>query len=145
MTGSAEQASVAAGETAAAAPSRLTRLAPGDAIAVDRGRPVGCIPVFGQHELVVRGLGSVLAHTPADVPILVADGASPERETELHLEQLGAGDGVRHALFYLRHERNLGFVENVNAAFAVAAPGDVVLLNSDCEVGPDWVERLRDA
>jgi GT2 family glycosyltransferase/glycosyltransferase involved in cell wall biosynthesis len=126
-------------------PRRVSHVAPGESVGVARGTPVVCIPVFGQHALFVRCLESVLARTPADVPILVADDASPDRESERYLEELALDGRVEHTVHYLRQERNLGFVGNVNAAFAVAAPGDVVLLNSDCEVGPEWVERLRAA
>jgi glycosyltransferase involved in cell wall biosynthesis len=75
------------------------------------------------------------------VPILVADDASPGDEIRVVLE---AAAGARD-LHHLRQERNVGFVENANAAFRAAAPGDVVLLNSDCEVGAEWLERLRAA
>ena len=40
---------------------------------------------------------------------------------------------------------NRGFVHTMNEAFAVAARRDVVLVNSDVVVGPDWLMRLRDA
>jgi GT2 family glycosyltransferase/glycosyltransferase involved in cell wall biosynthesis len=132
-------------ERQAAAAGRLVRVSPGDSLGLARGASAVCIPVFGQHELFARCLASVLAHTPPDVPILVADDASPDRESERHLDELAAGGGLEHTLFYLRQERNLGFVDNVNAAFALAAPADVVILNSDCEVGAEWVERLREA
>jgi GT2 family glycosyltransferase/glycosyltransferase involved in cell wall biosynthesis len=123
----------------------LIRLSSDDSVAVAREQPVVCIPVFGQHALFVRCLESVLAHTSPGVPILVADDASPDPESGRYLEQLAQQSGFEHVVYYLRQERNLGFVENVNAAFRVSAPGDVVILNSDCEVGPEWVERLRDA
>jgi GT2 family glycosyltransferase len=123
------------------APGKLTHLKPGDSIEVAREQPIVCIPLFGRHELFVRCFESVLAHTPRDVPVLVADDASPELESREYLEARGFG----HDVYYLRQERNVGFVENVNTAFDVAAPGDVVILNSDCEVGPEWVERLRAA
>ena len=110
-----------------------------------RGEVVVCIPVFGQHELFVGCVESVLAHTPADVPVLVADDASPGLDHARHLKERAAAGALRLDVYYLRQERNLGFVENVNAAFSAAAPGDVVVLNSDCEVGPEWLERLRAA
>jgi len=36
-------------------------------------------------------------------------------------------------------------VRNVQAAFDALADADVVILNSDCMVGPEWLGRLRDA
>jgi GT2 family glycosyltransferase/glycosyltransferase involved in cell wall biosynthesis len=120
--------------------SALKRLEPGSSLGTERGDVVVCIPVYGQHELVERCVASVLAHTPSDVTILVADDASPDGATKSFLE-LNSDPRIR----YLRQPRNVGFVENVNAVFAAAAPADVVILNSDCEVGPEWLERLRAA
>jgi GT2 family glycosyltransferase len=98
-----------------------------------RGEAVVCIPVFGALDLFERCLASVIEHTPADVPILVADDASPEVPVP--------HDRVEH----LRQEKNVGFVENVNAAFAATAPADVVVVNSDCIVTPGWFEGMRAA
>jgi glycosyltransferase involved in cell wall biosynthesis/GT2 family glycosyltransferase len=101
---------------------------------------VVCIPVYGRHDLVERCLGSVLEHTAHDVPILVADDASPDRETESYLEAR-----FDSRISYVRQPENVGFVVNVNTAFAMADPADVVILNSDCEVGPGWLTGLHDA
>ena len=51
---------------------------PGTRIGAQRGEVVVCIPVYGAHELFVMCLESVLAHTPATVPILICDDASPD-------------------------------------------------------------------
>ncbi len=55
------------------------------------------------------------------------------------MRQLETAEAGEHEIFYLRRERNVGFPANANGAFALAAPADVVLLNSDCEVGADWL------
>ena len=39
----------------------------------------------------------------------------------------------------MRQPRTAGFPANVNAAFAAAAPADVVVLNSDCVVAAGWL------
>lgn len=118
---------------------------PGGSIEVARGTPVVCIPVYGAHDYFATCLRSVLEHTPPETPILIADDASPDRLTERWIDELAAGSSVDHAVYYLRHSENLGFVANVNSMFSVVAPGDVVLLNSDCEVGRDWLRELRAA
>lgn len=122
-----------------------SRLREDETIEVDRGQPVVCIPVYNAHEFFVRCLRSVFEHTPLDVPILVADDASPDPRSARMLQELAASGALRHTVYYHRREQNGGFVENVNKAFAASAPGDVVLLNSDTEVGPCWVELLREA
>src|SRR5690606_10762342 len=41
--------------------------------------------------------------------------------------------------------RNLGFTATVNRGLAEARDADVVLLNADAEVGPEWLAGLRRA
>ncbi|MEA2168517.1 MAG: hypothetical protein QOF76_1817, partial [Solirubrobacteraceae bacterium] len=101
------------------------------------------IPLFGAHDLFQRCLASVLAHTPADVPVLIADDAGPDPASHALAADL-AVDGTP-PLFWLRQPENLGFVGNCNAAFAATARADVIVLNSDCEVAEGWLEGLRDA
>lgn len=104
-----------------------------------------CIPVYGAYENFVQCLRSVLEHTSPDVPILVADDASPEQRIERFVYELEAAGALAHALWYLRQRRNLGFVGNVNVAFACADPGDPVVVNSDCVVSEGWLDGLREA
>jgi GT2 family glycosyltransferase/glycosyltransferase involved in cell wall biosynthesis len=123
----------------------LHRIAQGDCLPVPRMAPVVCIPVYGAYELFVQCLRSVLAHTARDIPVLVADDASPDPRIGDFLDHLDATETVEHEVYYLRQPRNLGFVGNTNRAFEVVAPGDPVLLNSDCVVERYWLEGLRDA
>jgi glycosyltransferase involved in cell wall biosynthesis len=118
---------------------------------VDRGDVVVCIPVYGGHDYFTECLSSVLEHTPAEVPILICDDASPDERSRgwvAGLAEATADPGRapnRHTVFYLRHERNVGFPANVNGAFACASPADVIVLNSDCVVAAGWLEGLRGA
>jgi GT2 family glycosyltransferase len=116
-----------------------------DSLARKRGDAVVCIPVYGAHELFVRCLTTVLEHTPPEVPILVCDDASPDGRTREHVAALDGDEASEHELFYVRRDRNVGFPANVNCAFAAAAPADVVILNSDCEVADGWIDGLRAA
>ena len=118
--------------------------APQPEISPARGDVVVIIPVYGGHELFMACLRSVLAHTPADVPVLVCDDASPDGRSRDFVRELIAADPDR-SLHLLCQRENLGFPGNVNAGFAHAAPADVIILNSDCEVGAGWVQRLTDA
>jgi len=121
----------------------LRELAPGETIGAQRGETVVCIPVYGAPGLFAECLTSVLAHTPSDVAILIADDASPDPAIGEFVVSLT--DVLEHDLSYLRQPENLGFPGNVNAAFAAAAPADVVVLNSDCVVTAGWLEGLRRA
>ena len=118
-------------------------LSAGATLGAERGEVVVCIPVYGAAELFAECLTSVLAHTPVDVRILIADDASPDPAIRAFVTSLG--DALQHEVSYLRQPENRGFPGNVNAAFAAAAPADVVVLNSDCAVATGWLEGLRRA
>lgn len=108
-------------------------------------RAVVCIPLYGAHDAFVQCLRSVLAHTPVDVPILVADDAGPDPASRAWLEDLHARGVIAHDVHWSRAERNGGFVANANRAIAIAAPADVVLVNSDVVVAAGWFDGLREA
>jgi GT2 family glycosyltransferase/glycosyltransferase involved in cell wall biosynthesis len=126
---------------------QLTWPSPDSSLGAGRGEVVVCIPVYGAHEHFVACLSSVIAHTPADVRVLICDDASPDERSAEFVRRLAEGgtDGSERAVAYLRRERNLGFPANVNGAFAMAAPADVVVLNSDCAVAEGWLDGLRAA
>jgi GT2 family glycosyltransferase/glycosyltransferase involved in cell wall biosynthesis len=123
----------------------LHRLEPTERIALERGRPVICIPVYGRADLFSQCLRSVLEHTANDVPILVADDASPDPAIVGLLEDLDAQGVLAHGVYVLRQPANVGFVANMNMAFAACEPGDPVIVNSDVVVAEGWLEGLRDA
>jgi GT2 family glycosyltransferase/glycosyltransferase involved in cell wall biosynthesis len=121
----------------------LHTLRPGARLHAERGQAVVCIPVYGAPDLFAECLTSVLANTPPNVPILIADDASPDPAIERFVGSLR--ERLAHEVFYLRQPTNLGFPGNVNAACAAAAPADIVVLNSDCIVSGGWLEGLRRA
>jgi GT2 family glycosyltransferase/glycosyltransferase involved in cell wall biosynthesis len=121
----------------------LHEIAAGEQLPTKRGEIVVCIPVYGAPELFAECLTSVLAHTPSDVAILIADDASPDPAIGDFVRSLGAT--LLHNVSYLRQPRNLGFPGNVNAAFVASGDADVVVLNSDCVVAEGWLEGLHRA
>jgi GT2 family glycosyltransferase/glycosyltransferase involved in cell wall biosynthesis len=123
----------------------LELLAPDSDLGLSRGDAAVCIPVYGAFDHFAQCLKSVLANTPGDVFVLVADDASPDPAIQRLLEEIDRGAGLAHRVGYLRQAENVGFVRNMNAAFALLAPADVVILNSDCVVPPGWLESLRRA
>ena len=114
-------------------------------IGARRGEAVVCIPVYEGYDVFVRCLRSVLAHTPADVRILVCDDASADTRLQEFVRTVAGADASEGELIYVRRERNGGFPQNVNDAFAAAAPADVIVLNSDCVVAEGWIDGLREA
>ena len=130
--------------------AQRTRLAPGvhdvkpgQAMGLERDQMVVAIPVYGARDLFVRCLSSVLRHTSRDVPILVADDASPDSGIRAFVDELESAGTLEHHIGYLLQPENVGFVANVNAVFTATAPADVVVLNSDCVVGEGWLSEMR--
>jgi GT2 family glycosyltransferase/glycosyltransferase involved in cell wall biosynthesis len=102
------------------------------------GRPVDVvIPSYRDAERVGALVASIRATVPRELArILVADDASgPE-----HLAALRAIDGVE----VIAGERNAGFAANVNRGLRASDPErDVVVLNSDVEARPGWLQCLQ--
>jgi GT2 family glycosyltransferase len=124
---------------------RLRRVEPGADLGLPRATAVVCIPVYGAVELFERCLDSVLANTPSEVPLLVADDCSPGPDARRLLADRDEGGRLSRDVYYMRQPDNVGFVLNVNTCFDMTSPADAVILNSDCEVAPGWFERLRAA
>jgi GT2 family glycosyltransferase len=88
------------------------------------------VPTLGGPRLG-RVLGS-LAEQTADHQLIVVDDGSP------HGLEVAGLEGVE----VLRMETNSGFSRAVNAAVARAEGEALVLLNDDCVVDPDFLERI---
>lgn len=102
--------------------------------------PVVVVPVYNSPDDVRACIESLLAHTPTATPIVVIDDASPDNTAVDSVREVGAR-GEHRVVLYLR-EVNVGFVHSCNEAFKIAAGRDVVLVNSDVVVGPEWLERM---
>lgn len=97
------------------------------------------VPVYRGEATTRACIESVLraaAATPFE--LLVIDDCSPEPALSAWLQQQADAGRLR----LLRNEANLGFVGSVNRGMAEHADRDVVLLNSDTEVPPGWLDRL---
>jgi GT2 family glycosyltransferase len=99
------------------------------------------VPVYGAPALVERCLDSVFAHATGRARLIVIDDASPDAA----IAPLLARYGSRKNVTVLRNERNRGFTATANRGIAEAGRADVVLLNADAEVGPNWLTGLRRA
>lgn len=111
-----------------------------------RTTAVVVIPVFNAYPDLVRCYEAAFRHTAAaDCSFLVVDDASADRRVEQTLREAAEESDLEHDVVLLLHERNLGFVGTMNEAFNAACPRDVVILNSDVVVGPEWLTRLRAA
>jgi GT2 family glycosyltransferase/glycosyltransferase involved in cell wall biosynthesis len=95
------------------------------------------IPVHNAAPELRRCLHSIARHTTMPCELVLIDDASVDPEVEDVLAEAAGLTGVR----ILRNAVNLGFTATVNRALR-STVGDVVLLNSDTEVGPRWLEHL---
>lgn len=86
---------------------------------------------------------SLLLHTSSEVPICVWDDAGPSSNAVRELQKLEKE--LSREVFYHRQLKNLGVVGNLNHAFESFENSDVIVLNSDIVVGPNWDKNLRQA
>lgn len=94
------------------------------------------IPVFNNILDTLLCVLSVLEVNPeVSFEIIIADDGSTD-STEQLIGQIGGN--VR----YIRQPRNLGFLENCNAAAELARGQVLVLLNNDTLALPEWLDRL---
>lgn len=96
------------------------------------------VAVHNGGQVVARCLEALLRHT-TNADILVVDDATNDRETLEILARFDLDERVR----VVRNPENLGYTRTANRAIALAAGNDVVLVNSDAVVGPQWAQRLR--
>lgn len=114
------------------------RLASIECIAQKLTTPVSVVvPVFNHPKELQRCVESILFHTRIPFDLILIDDCSPDPAIEAVLEKYRACDAVR----VLCNARNEGFVRSANAGIR-ATSHDVVLLNSDTEVTPRWLQKL---
>ncbi len=97
------------------------------------------IPVYRGLEPTMACIESVLGARAEAEDILVIADASPDRDLLVQLGNLAAAGAIRLDV----QDTNRGFPGTANIGLRAAAGRDVVLLNSDTLVVPDWLKRLR--
>jgi GT2 family glycosyltransferase len=95
------------------------------------------IPIHNGAAHLRRLLETLFERTDPRHRVLLADDASNDPRVAALLADVAARPNVAIA----RSDRNRGFVATVNAALA-ATRGHAVILNSDAEVPPAWIDRL---
>jgi GT2 family glycosyltransferase len=113
----------------------------GQAMMIARPHVLVCITVYGQFQLALECLQSVMAFTPEDVEILVIDDCSPSP----FVDSLPLEIAHNSRVAFHRNAVNLGYVRSANLALSWQPGSDVALVNSDVLVSTEWLERLRDA
>lgn len=97
------------------------------------------VPVYRGAAETRACIDSVLA-SPTRIArqVVVVDDASPEPGLSAWLRELAQAGHVT----LVAHPENRGFVASCNDGMAMHPDRDVVLLNSDTEVAPGWLDRL---
>nr|WP_231363205.1 MULTISPECIES: glycosyltransferase family 2 protein [unclassified Thioalkalivibrio] len=109
-----------------------------------RGRPPAEVAVvivaFNSGAWLDRAITRVLEST-IPVSVIVSDNGSTDGSITRVRDCWGGDDRVR----IIAHGRNLGFATAVNRAIEQSDEPTVLLLNPDCEVQPETIERVLDS
>ena len=99
--------------------------------------------MYNAPDETIRCFESLIAHTPIGVDVLVIDDCGHDRLAFELLDSVASQSGLNFKIH--RMSTNGGFVTACNAAFDLTRERDVILVNSDVVVGPDWYTRLYQA
>ena len=95
------------------------------------------VPIFNSPELVRRCVAAVLRWSPG-IRLILIDDASTDAAVGKLLSTYADVPNIA----VLHNAQNLGYTRSCNRGIECAQGADVVLLNSDTEVGPRWLQRL---
>lgn len=98
------------------------------------------VPVYQAAADLECCLAALERTLPAATRVHLADDASPDAAVADIIARFLAVTGL--AVTSVRRETNLGFVGNVNRAFAETAPDDVILFNSDAWGSAGWYQAM---
>ncbi|QGM92734.1 methyltransferase domain-containing protein [Methylocystis rosea] len=96
------------------------------------------IPVYNNLVFTLTSVVSILDNSSRySYEIIIGDDRSSDATAEVFSK-------VGGSIVHVRHEKNLGFLENCNAAARVAKGEYVVFLNNDTLTLPKWLDELID-
>ena len=98
------------------------------------------VPIFNALSDLQNCLRSLKSHTDPDTQVILINDASTDIQVRPWLEQWMHGVSGRWTL--LHNQQNQGFVATVNRGMQ-SCTGDVLLLNTDTEVSPGWLEQIE--
>ena len=97
------------------------------------------VPIFNLPDLVRHCIAAVLRWTRGQVRLILIDDASTDPGVATLLANYEHCGGI----VVRRNPHNLGYTRSTNLGIELAGDADVVLLNSDTQVGPRWLDVLR--
>jgi GT2 family glycosyltransferase/glycosyltransferase involved in cell wall biosynthesis len=98
------------------------------------------IPIYNAFEAVENCLSSVLAFSQIANQIILINDASTDKRIKPYLNKLQKTDA---RIKVLHNKTNLGYTKTINIAISRASDNDIVLLNSDTIVTPNWLQQLQ--
>lgn len=97
------------------------------------------IPIYNAYEYVIECVNSLYRYTDIkNFHLYLIDDCSPDQRIQEYLNSI---DKSLPNLNILYNEENLGFVGTVNKGMK-CSKHDVILLNSDTEVTPNWLNKM---
>lgn len=96
------------------------------------------VPIFNAPEDVQTCIERLLTFTPEHVKILLINDRSTDPLVDIVLNNYADNERLK----IVHNDENLGFTRTVNHGIELCADDDVILLNSDARVTPNWVEGL---
>jgi len=96
------------------------------------------VPIYNSPQCVQRCIESVLRWTQGAAQLILIDDASSDPAIGVLLARYAHAPNI----VLRRNDENLGYTRSTNLGIELAGRDDVVLLNSDTEVGPRWLDAL---
>ena len=99
------------------------------------------IPIYNAYDDVIECIESVLRNTKFDGnKLILIDDKSPDERIQPMLKKYA--EKYKNEILFLTNEVNQGFSGTVNRGMKISE-NDVLLLNSDTEVTPKWLEKIQ--
>ncbi|MBB5336886.1 GT2 family glycosyltransferase [Pectinatus brassicae] len=101
------------------------------------------IPIYNAFEYLKKCLETVYNNTTVNYNLYLVNDCSTDHNIEKFLLELKQKEYpvFLQKLTIMNNEENKGFIESVNSALKIAE-NNTVLLNTDTEVTPNWLQRL---
>jgi len=98
------------------------------------------IPIYNGYDYLRPLFDSILKNSTMPYRLIVINDSSPDRRVGEFIKNFKIKNPLVEMVF-LNNEKNIGFVKSVNKAVEYTN-NNFVLLNTDTEVPPGWLERL---
>jgi len=108
---------------------------------IESNQPIDIIiPIYNGYEYLEVLFNSLVRNTRTSYRLIIINDCSTDLRVNEHIQKFSLAN-PKLKIVSLQNEHNLGFVKSVNKA-VLHTQNHFVLLNSDVEVPPDWLERL---